>query len=211
MLLLLVRASSAPTVALPQANQPPIAPNVQSCINLGPNFSPRQHWTLNAPMPTARFAFALIAPDGLSNVYAIGGLQSWTEALAVNERFNACTNTWEMLAPMPAPRGYIQAAELSGRLYIVGGVDHVISGTFGVQRNTWVFDPARNWWSVAAELPQALGGVAVAAANGKLYAFGGFDAHGPGAGDVNTVYEYDPAHDRWSSHIPARGPHRWGR
>ena len=75
----------------------------------------------------------------------------------------------------------------------MGGVDHVISGTFGVQRNTWVFDPAHNWWSVAAELPQALGGVAVAAANGKLYAFGGFDARGPGVGDVDTVYEYDPA------------------
>ena len=65
-LLLLALASSTPTAALPQTDRSPAAPNVQSCINLGPNYTPRQHWTLNAPMPTARFAFALIAPNGLS-------------------------------------------------------------------------------------------------------------------------------------------------
>ena len=207
-LLLLALASPTTTAALPQTDRSPTTPSVQSCINLGPNYTPRQHWTLNAPMPTARFAFALIAPNSLSTVYAIGGLQSWTDALTANERYNACTDTWDTLAPLPAPRGYIQAAELNGRLYVVGGVDHVISGTFGVQRNTWVFDPAHNWWSAAAELPQALGGVAVAAANGKLYAFGGFDARGPGAGDVNTVYEYDPAHDRWRLHSTMPGGSR---
>ena len=103
-LFLLALVSSTPTAALTQLDRSSATPTVQSCINLGPNFTPRQHWTLNAPTPTARFAFALIAPSGLSNVYAIGGLQSWTDALAVNERFNACTNTWETLAPMPAPR-----------------------------------------------------------------------------------------------------------
>ncbi len=170
-LLLLALASSASTVALPQSDRSSTAPNVAACIYLGPSYTPPQHWTLNAPMPTARFALALIAPNGLSAVYAIGGLQSWTEALAVNERFNACANTWETLAPLPAPRGYMQAAELNGHLYIVGGIDHIISGTFDVQSTTWVFDPAHNWWSAAAALPQALGGVAVAVANGEAVRF----------------------------------------
>ena len=204
-LLLIAAAASTPTVALPQTDRTSPDPTVPTCIYLGPNYTPRQHWSLNAPMPTARFAFAALAPNGLANAYAIGGLQNWADALAVNERFNACSNTWETLAPMPAPRGYIQAAELNGRLYVVGGVDHVISGTFGVQSSTWIYDPAHNWWSVAAELPQALGGVALAAANGKLYAFGGFDLRGPGVGDVNTVYEYDPARDRWKLHSTLPG------
>lgn len=128
----------------PVLNHPPLDPYVPTCLYLGPNYTPVQHWTLNAPMPTARFGFATIAPNGLSSVYAIGGMQGWTDALTVNERFNACTNTWETLAPLPAPRAYVQAAELNGKIYIVGGVDHVISGTFGVQSSVWVFDPAHN-------------------------------------------------------------------
>ncbi len=174
---------------------PPSAPDVPSCVYTGPMWA---RWTLNAPMPTARHSFATIASAGQSVVYAIGGLQGWTDALAANERFNACSNTWQSLAPLPAPRGYIQAAELNSKLYVVGGVDHVVSGTFGVQNTVWVYEPSINFWHNAADLPRALGGVAVATANGKLYAFGGFDSRGPGAGDVDTVYEYDPGRDRWS-------------
>ena len=176
-------------------SSPPNEPNVPSCVYTGPLWV---RWTLNAPMPTARHSFAMIAPSGQSVFYAIGGLQSWSNAITANERFNACSNTWQVLAPLPVPRAYIQAAELNSRLYVVGGVDHVVSGTFGVQSSVWVYNPSIDFWSEAADLPQALGGVAVAAANGKIYAFGGFDSRGPGVGDVNTVYEYDPSHDRWA-------------
>jgi len=193
----LLSLSPRNAASAPVSDPRPLMPN-PICMYPNPNYTPAQHWTLNAPMPTPRFSFALIAPGGLSQVYAIGGLQGWTDALTTNERFNACTNTWETLAPLPAPRGYIQAAELNGNIYIVGGVDHVVSGTFGVQRSVWVYHPAINYWSQASDLPIALGGVAVATANGKLYVFGGFDARGPGAGDVNTVYEYDLGRDRWN-------------
>ena len=44
-----------------------------------------------------------------------------------------------------------------------------------------------------ADLPQALGGVTLATANGKLYAFGGFDQRGYNQGNVATTYEYNPA------------------
>ncbi len=175
-------------------SSPPNVPDVPSCVYTGLLWA---RWTLNAPMPTARHSFAT-ASASQSVFYAIGGLQGWADALTTNERFDACSNTWQALAPLPAPRGYVQAAELSGRIYVVGGVDHVVSGTFGVQSNVWIYNPSIDFWSTAADLPRALGGVALATANGKLYAFGGFDSRGPGVGDVNTVYEYDPSHDRWS-------------
>ncbi|HTP07529.1 MAG TPA: kelch repeat-containing protein, partial [Anaerolineae bacterium] len=72
-----------------------------------------------------------------------------------------------------------------------------VSGTFGVQSSTYVFDPATNSWKRLADLPQALGGVTLATANGKLYAFGGFDQRGYNQGNVATTYEYNPAKNTW--------------
>ncbi len=36
-----------------------------------------------------------------------------------------------------------------------------------------------------------------ATVNGKLYAFGGFDARGYHLGNVDTTYEYNPATNTW--------------
>jgi N-acetylneuraminic acid mutarotase len=121
----------------------------------------------------------------------------WQEAATVIERYDACSKTWLPMAPLPQPRGYMQVAELNGKLYVVGGVDRVISGTYQVHNETWVYDPIGNKWSRAANFPQTLGGVALAVVNSRLYAFGGFDARGPGAGDVASTYMYNPDNNTW--------------
>jgi hypothetical protein len=46
----------------------------------------------------------------------------WQEAVSAAERYDACSKTWTTMAPLPQPRGYVQAAELNGKL-VVGGVD----------------------------------------------------------------------------------------
>ncbi len=144
----------------------------------------------------------MAALSGTSHVYAVGGMLDWEQAVAVAERYDACANTWQPVAPLPEPLGYIDAAELNGKLYVVGGADRLtagnhISGTYSVHNDTYVYDPQTDAWSAAAPLPAALAGVAVASANGKLYAFGGFDARGPSLGTVDTTYEYDPAANTW--------------
>ena len=121
----------------------------------------------------------------------------WEEAVTATERYDACSKTWTPMAPLPQPRGYVQAAELNGKLYVVGGVDRVISGTYQVHNETWVYDPIGNTWSQAANYPQALGGVALAVVNSRLYAFGGFDARGPNGGDVANTYVYNPDNNTW--------------
>ncbi len=51
----------------------------------------------------------------------------WQDAVTVTERYDACSKTWSKVASLPAPRGYVQAAELNGKLYVVGGVDRVLN------------------------------------------------------------------------------------
>ncbi len=154
-------------------------------------------WQMETIMPTGRHDFGLAAQPGSTYLYAFGGVVSATDMLTSTERYNTCSQTWEALAPLPQPRGYVMAVEIDDKYYIIGGADRVVSGTFGVQNTTYVFDPATNAWAQLADLPQALGGVMAATVNGKLYAFGGFDARGYQHGNVDTTYEYDPATNTW--------------
>ncbi len=154
-------------------------------------------------MPTGRYGFGLAAQPGSYSLYAFGGLVSGTEALTVTERYNTCSRQWETRAPLPEPRGYVMAVEIDGKYYVVGGVDQIVSGTFGVRNTTYVYDPDTDAWTRRADLPQALGGVALATANGKLYAFGGFDQRGYNHGNVAVTYEYNPATNKWRERAAA--------
>ena len=160
-------------------------------------------WQMETPMPTGRYGFGLAAQPGSYTLYAFGGLVSGTEALTATERYNTCSRQWETRAPLPEPRGYVMAVEIDGKYYVVGGVDQIVSGTFGVRNTTYVYDPAEDTWTRRADLPQALGGVALATANGKLYAFGGFDQRGYNQGNVAVTYEYNPATNKWRERAAA--------
>jgi hypothetical protein len=86
-------------------------------------------WQFEPSMPTPRHSFGFTWLPATYNVYAIGGMLGWQEAITTTERYDACSKSWTTMAPLPQPRGYVQAAELNGKLYVVGGVDRVISGT----------------------------------------------------------------------------------
>ncbi len=154
-------------------------------------------WQMETLIPTGRHDFGLAAQPGSYFLYAFGGVVSATDMLTSTERYNTCSQQWETLAPLPQPRGYVMAVEIDSKYYVVGGVDQVVSGTFGVQNTTYVYDPAAEAWTQLADLPQALGGVMAATVNGKLYAFGGFDSRGYNHGNVDTTYEYTPATNTW--------------
>ena len=160
-------------------------------------------WQLETLIPTGRSNFGLAAQPGSFYLYAFGGMVSGTEVLTATERYNTCSRQWENRAPLPAPRGYVMAVEIDNKYYVVGGVDQIVSGTFGVQSSTYVYDPDTDAWTRRADLPQALGGVALATANGKLYAFGGFDQRGYNLGNVAVTYEYNPATNKWRERTAA--------
>jgi uncharacterized repeat protein (TIGR01451 family) len=154
-------------------------------------------WQFETPIPIARHDFGLVGRPGDRVLYAFGGMVSQTIGLTSTERYDACSGRWDEMVPLPQPRGYAQAVEIDGLYYVVGGVDQVVTNTFNVHNSTYVYAPDLNTWTQLADLPQALGGVALATANGKLYAFGGFDSRGPGSGGVDTTYEYNPLNNVW--------------
>lgn len=105
---------------------------------------------------------------------------------------------WETRAPLPEPRQEHGAAELGGRIYLVGGLNGI-----GMTLDSVVaYDPAQDRWQAVAPLPQPIHHPGVAAANGHLYVLGGFNFLTPAFVALGDVYEYDPASDRWRARTP---------
>lgn len=104
--------------------------------------------------------------------------------------------TWIGLAAMPDPRQEVGAAELDGKIYVIGG----LPSTNRVQQ----YDPSTNTWRFLAPLPISVDHTAAASVGGKLYVMGGFTS----TGSTNAVFEYSPATDQWTNKSPmptARG------
>ena len=68
-----------------------------------------------------------------------------------------------------------------------------------------VYESRTNKWQIVTPLPQPLNHVMPAAINGKIYVIGGQTSESSEpdkAGFVNTVYEYDPGQDTWTTRAP---------
>ena len=101
-------------------------------------------------------------------------------------RLWAGEGAWILLAPAPDPRQEVGAAELNGKIYIVGG----LPSTNRVQE----YNPVTNTWRIVASLPIAVDHPGTASAGGKLYVMGGNTANG----STNALFAYDPAADQWT-------------
>ena len=68
---------------------------------------------------------------------------------------------WQSRAPMPSARTEVAAAEVGGKIFVIGGYD---KGGQLVEE----YDPAKDSWRARASLPKPLHHVGAAAINGKI-------------------------------------------
>ena len=126
-------------------------------------------------------------------IFIVGG-ESDLGPEPVVEIFDLDTRTVALGMPLPTPRRLSKAAWLGGSIYVVGGQD---PGNRFAETATGVveaYDVAKNAWRPVADLPTPRE-CAVVAAQGKLWAIGGFDGDEAALAVVET---YDPKTDRWT-------------
>jgi N-acetylneuraminic acid mutarotase len=155
--------------------------------------SPGQ-WVPLAPMPTARQEVAVAELNG--RVFVIGGFGPDNDPVATVEVYDPAADRWETRTPLPAPTHHAAAAVIDGRLFVVGGY----SGgrvNWTPLHTVYEYNEARSSWATRAPLPQARGGLAVVALQGRLHAVGG---SGDSASAAHEIYE--PTADRWSDGPP---------
>lgn len=175
-------------------------------------------WKEKPAMPTSRYRLGMTSIVDQGQTYAIGG---WTTsdttpifgaqtlfelAMKAVERYDACSDTWEQLPSLPEPAANVAAVALNGKIYVLGGhsYDFLVSDLV-TKASVFVFDPQAARWTSGASLPEPLAGMAAAAANGKLYVFGG----GAESGEERaTTLEYDPATNAWAERASMPGGSR---
>ncbi|MCL5292105.1 MAG: hypothetical protein M1548_06200, partial [Actinobacteria bacterium] len=99
---------------------------------------------------------------------------------------------WSTKAPIPTPRVGAAAAEVNGKIYVIGGY-----GGGQVTGTVEEYDPATNTWTTKTPMPTPRYAV-VATVNGKIYAIGS-QHYWP---YNNPVEEYDPVADTWIARAP---------
>jgi DNA-binding CsgD family transcriptional regulator len=144
-------------------------------------------WTAQRDLPEAITGAAAVSVDG--QIYFVGG-RSAKEVLGRVWRYDPTTSSLATLPAKPLPVTNVKAAVLGGKIWVPGGEQ--ADGTISQQLD--VYDPANQSWSTRAPMPQPRSAYGLAAVDGRLYLFGGWD----GSKARAETFMYDPASDTWA-------------
>lgn len=167
--------------------------------NPGDSVPPRgqERWTAGTALSTPRTGLALTAFKG--KLYAIAG-ETPAGPTWLTARLDPNDGEWHRLADKPTPVRDVGAVVVGGMIYVPGGCLGDGSPTNVLE----VYDPGADTWSTRAPMPRGVCAYAIAALEGDIHVFGGWD----GQDFVDDVLVYHPDEDVWSPASPlptARG------
>ena len=151
-------------------------------------------WSSSQALPVPRQEMPLVELDG--KIYVPGGLNFFGVATDVVEAFDATTESWESIAPMPERLHHFGAVAIKEKIYIIAGYT---GSTFTPTNRIYEYDPQTDRWTIRSSMPTLRGALAVVALNDKIYAIGGAVIGGAAVG-TNEVY--DPETDQWTTLAP---------
>ena len=168
-------------------------------------------WTKKKDMPIR--ANHMAATEYHGKIYVFGGqelMEGGRGQIPIDKawEYDPAADSWKALAPMSAPRTAAAAAEVGGKIYVMGG-NSVHPGMQLVPitpttphrslATNEVYDPATNRWEARQQMPTARNHTAIGVVNGKVYVIGGRVGGASLGTSSNTdlVEVYDPAADMW--------------
>ena len=164
-------------------------------------------WETGPALPRPRAEFVAAHVDG--QVVIVGGRapagnnnQAYSDHADVNDTLllSPSTQRWRFGRPAPTARNSAAGAILGNMLHIAGGRISAGADSHNLDVHE-AYDPTTDRWSARAPIPQAQSGLAAAAINNKLYAFGG-EFFGTRSGVYKEVWVYDPIADIWQAGAP---------
>lgn len=141
-------------------------------------------WSARTAMTQARFAHVSEAVGG--SIYAISGCCDPVVDGGITsvERYDPATNAWSPAAPSPRTFLYSASAVYGGKVHVAGGAE-------GTEREHYSFDPVSGWHAEEF-LPTTRSDFSLEAANGALYAIGGYYRVTNGATGTVDVFAFPP-------------------
>ncbi|ESO98232.1 hypothetical protein LOTGIDRAFT_114716 [Lottia gigantea] len=161
--------------------------------------SQRDTWESIAPMSQERCNFYLGVLEG--RFFAIGGDPHATAGaadMALCEAYDAETNTWVDIEPMPGNRMQHTGASLGRRLYISGGLQEQDGDVF--DDLLW-YDLDTNLWQTGSSMRTPRADHSMFVYNDKLYVVGGwfYDTHTQQRVIASAIDSYNPELDCWET------------
>jgi N-acetylneuraminic acid mutarotase len=141
------------------------------------------------PNPVIRYGHAQ-CDETPESFYVISGVDSGFGLSNAVSRYDADTDSWTSLAPIPSASEAPTSVCFEGKIYVAVGA--------GTSNEFMVYDVASDSWSSAATLPRFVEGAAMGALDGKIYLIGGDDDFQPASGVSNEVNIYDIATNTWT-------------
>lgn len=144
-------------------------------------------WTPIASMPT-RWGHASAYFDG--KIYVFGGYSTAGMVhMTATSVYDIATDSWSVGSPLPTWRALMQAREVGGRIYVMGGS---LQGPLTAVNEA--YDPATDSWTALAPLPggRANYGAVADNARGRIYVIGGETI-----GATNSCLQYEVAANSW--------------
>jgi N-acetylneuraminic acid mutarotase len=173
-------------------------------------------WRDGVPLPAPRAEGVAAAVAG--KIYVIGGRhRAGPAASHFNDHvdttraevFDPQAGRWSAIADAPTARNSAASAVIADRIYVVGGRQALRQPDGSLRQVNVplleVYEPKRDRWETRAPMPEAQGGLAAVAVDGKLYVFGG-EQWVPEPRVFATNWVYDPAADRWDRLPPLPTP-----
>ena len=171
-------------------------------------------WTVKKNMPLAAHHLAAVGYAG--KIYLFGGAiqpqAGGPNQLPVNSawEYDPPADSWKALAPMPTARMAAVAAEVGGKIYVIGGAS-VHPGAKLVSLGPKVphrslnanemYDPATNTWQTRMAMPTPRNHAAAGVVEGKIYVIGGrlASAYVSAGSNTDVVEVYDPSANTWGA------------
>ena len=125
-----------------------------------------------------------------NSFYVISGVDDTFALTDQVWRYDAETNSWTELAPIPTAAEGPTATCYRGRIYVMGGSS--------APDALYIYDIATDTWMTGASLPAGTAGGAAAAWNGTVYLAGGDEDFTPSTGVHHEIWTYDISSDSWS-------------
>jgi len=166
-------------------------------------------WISKTPMPTPQSGCAIAAYE--NKIYIFGGYNGtaakngvWI-ATGETQMYDISTGMWSIKAPMPTPRGNLQAEVVNHKIYLISGIGTVDDGYADPDFTnvTEAYDPSNDTWTTLASIPTPVYYYASAVVDNKIYIESGASGM---YGFVNLNQIYDPATNAWASGKPLPNP-----
>ena len=102
---------------------------------------------------------------------------------------------WSKLAPFPQREEELYGIAVNDKMYVIGGY-----GGGKARGVVYEYDPADDAWTQKTSMPRPAHHQAMAAYQGKIYVFGGYDLSSTGGWEpLDNAWAYDPVADSWTA------------